>query len=248
MKNKIKLILQKLLGFKGYLFVFSIFKIFTLKYDKKEGVFLELLNHLKEDSVVLDIGANIGIMTILLAKKCSRGKVYAFEPIDENYATLIKVLRFFKIKNVIAHKIALGDKNQTVSMILPIENSVKLQGLPHVINSIETIESGIKYEVEQKTLDSMWDSKTEKIAAIKIDVENYEYSVFKGASNLLKKNMPIIYAELWNNEKRNDSFELLGELGYNTKVFHEGKLLDFNSDLNISENFFFIPKSREKQN
>ncbi|MEW6702255.1 MAG: hypothetical protein AB1298_06005, partial [Bacteroidota bacterium] len=74
MKNKIKCVLQKLLGFRGYLFVFSIFKIFTLKYDKKEGVFLELLNHLSNDSIVLDIGANIGIMTVLLAKKCNKGK------------------------------------------------------------------------------------------------------------------------------------------------------------------------------
>lgn len=241
MKNKIKCVLQKLLGFRGYLFVFSIFKIFTLKYDKKEGVFLELLNHLSNDSIVLDIGANIGIMTVLLAKKCNKGKVYAFEPIDENFDALKRVLRFFKIKNVVPYKIALGDKNQKVNMIFPRKDSVKLQGLPHIISSTETTETGIKYEVEQRTLDLIWAEKNEKINAIKIDVENYEYQVFKGSLNLLKKDRPIIYAELWENENRDKSLVLLSELGYSAKIFNNGRLENFDSNFNASENFFFFP-------
>ncbi|MHB8339238.1 MAG: FkbM family methyltransferase, partial [Ignavibacteriaceae bacterium] len=97
MKNLIKLFLQNILGFNNYLFIFSIYKISTLKFDKNEGVFLNLLKLLSEDSVVLDIGANIGIMTVLLAKKCNKGKVFAFEPIEDNFNALQRVLKFFKI-------------------------------------------------------------------------------------------------------------------------------------------------------
>ena len=172
MKNLIKLFLQNILGFNNYLYIFSIFKIFTLKFDKDEGVFLNLLKLLSDDSVVLDIGANIGIMTILLAKKCNKGKVFAFEPIEDNFNALQRVLKFFKIKNTIAEKIALGNKDQTVKMILPTKNFVKLQGLPHIITSVDSQEEGIKYDVTQKTLDSFWNNREDKISAIKIDVEN----------------------------------------------------------------------------
>src|SRR3972149_8145015 len=111
MKNKLKRFLQSFLGFNNYLFIFSIFKILTLKFDKEEGKFLSFLKLLPDDAVVLDIGANIGIMSVLLAKKCYNGEVHAFEPIDENYNTLTKIIDFFKLKNVKCYKIALGEKN-----------------------------------------------------------------------------------------------------------------------------------------
>ena len=244
MKNLIKLFLQNILGFNNYLYIFSIFKIFTLKFDKDEGVFLNLLKLLSDDSVVLDIGANIGIMTILLAKKCNKGKVFAFEPIEDNFNALQRVLKFFKIKNTIAEKIALGNKDQTVKMILPTKNFIKLQGLPHVITSPDSQEEGIKYDVRQKTLDSFWNNREDKINAIKIDVENYESEVFEGAINLLTKYMPIIYAELWNNANRSRSFELLTKLGYKIMVFIEGSFVDFDQTKHNVDNFFFFPDNQ----
>jgi FkbM family methyltransferase len=240
MKNLLKLILQKILGFENYLFIFSIFKIYTLKLDKREGVFLALLNFIKDDDIILDIGANIGIMTVLLAQKCPKGKVYAFEPIDENYKALIKVLRFFKLKNVQPYKLALGEKNEIVKMILPTLHSIKLQGLSHVVKDNNSPEVGKKYLVEQVTLDSFWKNKEEKISAIKIDVENYENVVFKGASDTIEKSKPIIYAELWENENRDKSIYLLTKLGYDVKVFNKDKFEMFDPNCHKTENFFFF--------
>lgn len=241
MKNLIKLILQKTFGFNNYLYIFSIFKISTLKFDRNEGVFLNLLNLLSDDSVVLDIGANIGIMTVLLAKRCNKGKVFAFEPIEDNFNALQRVLKFFKIKNTTLERIALGNEDKTIKMILPIKNSVKLQGLPHVITPNESHEEGIEYNITQKSLDNYWDNRENKISAIKIDVENYESEVFEGAVNLLKKYKPIIYAELWNNENRYRSFKLLEELGYKIKIFFNGSFVDFDKAKHDVDNFFFFP-------
>jgi FkbM family methyltransferase len=242
MKNFIKLLLQKSLGFKNYLFVFSIFKILTLKFDKEEGVFLKMLNLLTEDSVVLDIGANIGIMTVLLAKKCTKGKIYSFEPIDENYETLVKIVKFFGLRNVKCYKLALGDKIDTVKMIMPEVNSVKLQGLPHIKGIPEKKEKGKEYTVSQSTLDIFWEKQNEKISAIKIDVENYENYVFKGLTKTLTKYKPLIYAELWDNENREKSFQLLNSLGYIIKVADDNTFLEYQPELHCTDNFFFFPK------
>ena len=64
MKNTIKYFLQQLFGYELYLFTFAIFKIKTLKNDSKEKDFFYFLNLIPtSNGVILDIGANLGIMT-----------------------------------------------------------------------------------------------------------------------------------------------------------------------------------------
>jgi len=62
----------------------------------------------------LDIGANIGIMTVHLCKSVKQGMVYAFEPIPENYLALQKIARFFQVENLHLFNCALGDQNKVV--------------------------------------------------------------------------------------------------------------------------------------
>lgn len=240
MKNFIKLILQKGFGFKNYLFLFSIFKILTLKYDKKESEFLNLLYFLPKNAIVLDIGANIGIMTILLARKCQQGKVYAYEPIEENFQALKRVIKFFKCENVVCNKVALGDTNGTVKMVMPIKDSVKLQGLSHIASSNGN-QSGTEYKVELKKLDDLFLYNNEKITAIKIDVENYENFVLRGAINLIRRNKPIIYAELWEKDNKDKSFNILKNLNYSIKIYDGKEFCLFDPDIHKAQNFFFFP-------
>ena len=44
MKTLVKFVLQKVLGFKNYLFIFSLYIIYTLKNNRKEGDFLHFLS------------------------------------------------------------------------------------------------------------------------------------------------------------------------------------------------------------
>src|SRR6185312_6474967 len=43
---------------------------------------------LKEDSCVLDVGANIGMFTLFASERCQRGRIYAFEPLAPLCSTL----------------------------------------------------------------------------------------------------------------------------------------------------------------
>jgi 2-polyprenyl-3-methyl-5-hydroxy-6-metoxy-1,4-benzoquinol methylase len=80
-KTTFKYLLQRLLGLEGYLYVFSVFKINTLRYDKKENQFFFFMDQLPEKGTVLDVGANIGIMSVPLAKRFPQTQVIAIEPI-----------------------------------------------------------------------------------------------------------------------------------------------------------------------
>jgi len=239
-KNTVKYILQKVLGFQFYLYVFSLFKIRTLRNDSNEKDFFHFLSLLKDgEGSVLDVGANIGIMTAHLGQYLPNTTIHAFEPMPTNISVLRKIIAKFNLKLVKLHEIAVGDTSGSVKMILPQNGKTKMQGLSHVKHeSITEWNEGEEFEVELDTLDNQL--KTEKIQGIKIDVENFEYFALKGAKELLERDHPIIYAELWENQNRTNCFDLLTSLSYQAFIVKNNQLISFDSNQHISQNFIFI--------
>ena len=244
MKTLVKFVLQKILGFKNYLFIFSLYIVATLKRDRKEGDFLYFVGLLPDNSTVLDIGANIGAMSVHLARKLPGSEIFSFEPVPENLFTLRRLIRYFKLTNVKIFDFALGNYNGTAEIILPEHNHVKFHGLSH-IKGVEGSEGdqGLKYVVPIKKLDSIAElqSLLKPLNGIKIDVENYEYNVLEGARELIIKYKPVIYAELWENHNRTKCLQLMSEIGYQTFILQKGNLVIFDSDKHHTQNFFFKP-------
>jgi FkbM family methyltransferase len=244
MKNAVKYILHKLFGFKNYLFIFSLFKIKTLKNDKNEKDFFEFLKHIPENTIVLDIGANIGIMTVHIAKSIKGSVVYAFEPMPNNITAFERIVKYFKLENVKLFKIALGNTEGEVEMVMPVISNVRMQGLSHVVHdSIPENNEGERFKVPLKVLDKMPElmKPDQRISAIKIDVENFEFFVLDGAKELIRKNKPVVYAELWDNENRENCFKLFDQLQYKTYVAINNELVLFNKSIHKKQNFLFLP-------
>jgi len=221
MKNGIKYILQKLLGLQTYLYVFALYKIRTLKSDKKENDFFTFLSLLKDGrGDVLDIGANLGIMTVHLANHLPNSTIHAFEPMPPNASILKRIIAKFKLDKAKIHEVALGDNPGKVKMVLPINGSTVMQGLSHIKHdSITEWNEGKEIEVSLDRLDNVLNGQV--IQGIKIDVENFEYFALKGGERILTTHHPIIYAELWDNENRKQCFDLLK--GFNYSIFVAGK-------------------------
>ena len=204
----IQAILQKLLGFERYLFWFSVFKVKTLRWDKKEGDLFGLVDLLPENGVVLDIGANLGFMTVILAQKCFNGKVFSFEPIPENFRAAGKAIAYFHLTNVKLFNIALGARKGNLEMVMPEKNEVRMQGLSHVLRPGEVVPEGKRYSVPVERLDDLAELKENKITGIKIDVEEFESFVFEGGLELLRRDRPVVYAELWDSKNREACFSI----------------------------------------
>lgn len=244
MKNPVKYLLQKLLGFKNYLFVFSLFKIYTLKQDKNEKDFFHFLSLIPEGTAVLDIGANIGIMSVHISRSIKNVKLYSFEPMPSNIFTFKRIVDHFKLSNIQLFEMALGNREGEVEMVMPIVNSVRMQGLSHVIhNSISENNEGERMRVPLKMLDNIdvLMNSVQRVSAIKIDVENFEYFVLDGAKKLIEKNKPVVYAELWENENRNNCFRLFNDLHYKTFIISENKMQAFDPTRHKTQNFIFLP-------
>ena len=231
--------MQRLLGFDNYLFLFSLFIQNTLKWNPKEGHFRHFLKMLHPTDKVIDVGANIGIMTSLLAKKCREGKVFAIEPIPENIKALERMLQFHGATQVRVLPVAVGEYSGQLEMGMPIIDGVRMQGLSHAIHpDIEGYEAPYQsYQVPLKSLDELFPN--ESITAIKMDVENFEVHVLKGAKDLLIRCRPLIYMELWDNANRRACMQFLGDLGYHPHVWNRGKLEAFQPDKHSQHNFFF---------
>ncbi|MEI6816283.1 MAG: FkbM family methyltransferase [Bacteroidota bacterium] len=245
MKTLAKRILQAILGFDNYLVIFSWFKVHTIRWDWKEGDFIHFLNMIPKGGVILDIGANIGIMTVHFSKRFPESKVWAIEPVPENIKGLKRIIQFFGLKNVTISEYALGDTNGEIEMVMPVVQSVKMQGLSHVIDpTIESFNEGERYMVPIFRIDDLAEIKKlyQRITAIKIDAENYEYWVFAGAKETINKHRPIIYCELWENDHRLKCLNLICSLNYEIKVLINQKLETYDSVKHRSLNFFFIPK------
>ena len=237
--------MQKTLGFDNYLKIFARFKVNTLKHDGKEGDFFVFMKLLKDEGTILDIGANLGIMTWHLLSYFKKAQIWAFEPIPDNLAVLKATTAEVAEDRLKIFNKALGEEKGKLKMVLPRVENVKMQGLSHVVHeTITEFNEGDFYEVDVEKLDNLVE-KDLRVSGIKIDVENFEYFVLKGGQEMIKENKPIIYSELWDNENRYKCFEFLESLGYET-YFRNGtglKLLKGNSY--AGQNFFFIPKEVE---
>ncbi len=219
------------------------FKIKTLRSDSKEKDFFHFLALMKDGKGdVLDIGANIGIMTVHLAQHLPHSTIHAFEPMPSNLEVLKKVVHKYNLQHTHIHPVALGDETGRIKMILPEEGKAKLQGLSHVKHeSITEWNEGEEFDVPIDKLDNIINGQA--IQGIKIDIENFEYFALKGGQRILTNNKPIIYAELWENENRKNCFHLLEEIGYQSHVVVNNQLIPFDPAKHQKQNFIFIAKA-----
>ena len=243
MKTFSKYILQKLLGFQTYLYVFALYVIVKIRWDKKECDFFHFMELISDDGLILDLGANIGVTSYHLAKKFPGSKVISIEPLTPNMKTLQRIKARFKLENVIEKQLAVGDEDGTLEMVMPVINKVPMHGLSHVVNEENTENNeGIRYKIPVVKLDSLDEIQNGKsVTAIKIDIENFEYYALKGAEHTLKKHKPIIYCELWDNENRKKCISFLNKLAYSAFILNKKELVPVENAPVEKHNFFFIP-------
>jgi len=149
---------------------------------------------------VLDVGANIGVNTIPLARHAgARGKVIAFEPQRIIHQMLCANLALNGLTNVVALWSAAGAEAGGIR-VPPIDYEA--------VDNFGGIElGGDKGErVPVATIDQF---QLDRCRLIKIDVESMELDVIRGASETIDRLQPRLYFE---NNRKDKSPALLGHL------------------------------------
>ncbi|MFA4826981.1 MAG: FkbM family methyltransferase [Candidatus Shapirobacteria bacterium] len=143
-----------------------------------------ILENIDINSMAVDVGANIGYYTVLLANKIKN--VWAVEPEEKTFEILTKNCE--ELKNVNLIKAAAGSKDGVTELEVSKEN----YGNHRIISNFKFQISKTE-KVKIKKLGSL---VKEQVDLMKIDVQGWESEVIKGAKELIKKYKPTIFFEL----------------------------------------------------
>jgi FkbM family methyltransferase len=164
------------------------FKIMTIHEDDIITRFTP-----KEGDIVIDIGAHIGLYTIISSKRVgANGKVVAIEADPENFEMLNSNIKLNQLTNVIPLNYAVYSKETKIKLYLPSGESGFTKYNTIMPNWINTQEKFV--EVNANTLDYLLQLnkiRQEEVNWIKIDVEGAEFEVLKGATNVLSKSKDV---------------------------------------------------------
>ena len=151
--------------------------------------------NISNGDLVMDIGANIGYFTLIMAKGIKEnGKVFSFEPEPKNFELLKKNVEINNYSNVILEKKAIGNKTGIAKLYLADrKNNIFHSGMHRIFRSdlVSQISNPVSINII-KLDDYLQDLKfIKKIRLIKIDVEGAEFDVLKGMSKILDENKGI---------------------------------------------------------
>jgi FkbM family methyltransferase len=204
----------------------------NLPYYIQHGLFekglIQWCKQFCKQGTILDIGAHTGTYSIALAPHAS--SVHSFEPQKMTYYALCGSIALSNSQNVTAHNVALGAPDQVGKMTLNIRShdggGSSLQSFADPVIAQE--------QVEVRTLDSY---NFRNITFIKMDVEDNELNVLKGAAQTIKQNnYPTIIFESNHENQRLFSY-IIDTLGY-------GAILPING---VSNMFLTDPPKNQNQ-
>lgn len=156
-------------------------------WEPEEGGLLRRV--VRPGATFVDVGANVGYFSRLIATTCQPGRVVAFEP----HPALVPVLRLNVAglhPEVEVHPVALGSADTTVSLRSTPQN------IGDTRVSFEQPAGGMDAPVVQ--MRRFDDEVTGRVDVVKIDVQGFETEVLRGMSRTIEENpYLIVVAEFW---------------------------------------------------
>jgi FkbM family methyltransferase len=189
-------------------------------------------NYLSKGMAVIDIGAHIGLLSVVMAQKVKQsGRVYSFEPTPSTFRLLQKTIGINGFLDVVKpNMIAVAEKKgKTFFYVTDIEahNSNSLS------NNKREYGDEHKIDVDLVSVDEYTQSENiRKIDFIKIDAEGAEYSVLKGCAATILRDKPRMILALHPASIKNfgnsleEIWDYLQSFGYT--VIYKSEMIDKN--------------------
>lgn len=176
---------------------------------------------IKKGDTIVDIGAQIGIFSLYAAEKIGRkGKIFAYEPMPDNFQILLKNIEKNHLSNVYVFNKGVWKKAG--------KKRLYVYGLNTGGHSIYNAVSDKFIEMSTVTLSDIV-KKVGKINTLKIDVEGAEYDILLDTPKDVFKNIDNIVLEyhdyLADNHNYHQIINFLNKIGFKTKITGNGNAL-----------------------
>jgi len=226
----------------------SIGRPLLMKGSYEQSTSETFVKYLKPDSCVIDIGANIGYYSLLAASQCPRGKVFSFEPDKKNFQMLKTSIVYNGFEAIIqAYNLAVSNANKTI-IISDLGNTsnsgARVTSENEDLLKINSAPDAYFEKIEAIQLDTFL---TEiRVDIVKIDIEGHEPYAIQGMLNTLKRDQPVIFAELapsniklFSGMEPSDFLQPLLDIGYHISlVQRNGRLIEFSQNIPAVMNYF----------
>lgn len=214
-------------------------------YEKEETDMIHRL--IKNGDTVIDIGANIGWHSLNLAVAKRDCIIHAFEPVPATYKHLLRNLELNSIDNVRTHNFGFSDKIGKFDFYYYPEGSGNAS-----LANLSGSDTVTKVICKLSMLDTYVHDNNIHIDFMKCDVEGAELLVFKGGIEAIKRDKPIVFAEIlrkWSasfDYDPNEIFQLFFRIGYSAYTIDKLNLKPFfqMDEKTVNTNFIFIHESR----
>jgi len=216
------------------------------------GLLIARRRYYGDGMVVIDCGANIGVLSIEWARFMTGwGKVISFEAQAKLFYALAGNIVLNNCLNIDAFHAAVGNKVGTMKIPEPDYLVPSSYGALDLEERVTNMNIGQKIDytklinVDLKTIDSL---ALDRVDFIKIDVEGMEESVVEGSEETIGKLKPILFVEVLksNTDAIHKKLSSLGyeifPLGMNTLAVHkeDPTLKDISFNVGSSENTISI--------
>lgn len=156
---------------------------------------LLLMEVLHPGDRAVDIGANTGMLTLLMARLVGpEGLVDAVEPNPICVERILRAVHLNKLDQVRLHACALGDAKgeATLRQTSTHTGTATLGELPEIDrNHIHR-----EFTVRVTTGDALLVADERPVALVKMDVEGYECPALRGLRQIIRRDLPVIITEV----------------------------------------------------
>lgn len=160
--------------------------VYLFGFSDNRTIFDLYKKHIKPGSVVIDVGANIGMHSLVMAKLTGPdGQVYSYEPSPSVYQRLADNVALNHAGNVVLRQTALGSETGSIGFV-DCADQANI-GISHVDENSD-------YKVPVTTMDLDL-AEVANVSLIKLDVEGHELEALRGAQQLLAREKPVIVIE-----------------------------------------------------
>jgi FkbM family methyltransferase len=154
---------------------------------------LVIANTLPQDAVIVDGGANIGLVAVPLAQmgRTRSWTIHAFEPQRMIYNALCGTIALNDLAHVHAHQMGLSD--QAGTMTVPAVD----YGVPQDYGTVELAQVQSQTKGESVSVIALDDLGLTRLDLLKLDIEGMEIPALRGAKKLIAAHQPWCWIEYW---------------------------------------------------
>jgi FkbM family methyltransferase len=165
------------------------------RFSSEQSELADLIEEIRSEDVLFDIGANTGLYSLFAAKRCSDANVVSFEPYPPNVRLLKRDVERNELPNVEVRSEALSDSTGTVEFAQPEQEDA---GYGSGSIEVGSGDADSTVEVPSKVADELIaNGEIPTPNLIKIDVEGAEPLVIDGLESALSNpDCRLVYCEV----------------------------------------------------